>query len=149
MAHTFSNFVSHIIFSTKDRLPYMTPEIQGRLWGYMGGILQEERAIPLTIGGTADHVHLLIKFSPTRALSDSIRVLKTNSSRWVHETWPGLPFAWQTGYGSFSVSQSRVEDVRRYIAHQEVHHRNVTFQEEFVMFLERHGIAYDPKYIWE
>jgi len=149
MALTFTNLVIHVIFPTNDRAPLITPEIQSRLWGYMGGILQEERAIPLTIGGTADHVHLLMKSPATKAFSDVIRILKTNSSRWVHETWPSASFAWQTGYGAFAVSQSNIEEVRRYIAHQEEHHRTVTFQEEFIAFLTRHKIEYDPKYIWE
>jgi hypothetical protein len=116
----------------------------------MGGIIRTLDGIALSIGGTADHVHLLTKQPATISMSDLMRTLKTNSSRWVHETWPSeSSFAWQTGYGAFSVSQSNADAVREYIANQEAHHRTISFQEEFVRFLKRHGIEYDERYIWE
>lgn len=139
-----------MIFSTKDRLPHLDAELRPRLHGYIGGILRELNAIPIAINGPADHLHLLLAMPPALALADAMRVTKTNASRWVHEQWPHRGgFAWQTGYGAFSVSQSSAAEVKTYIAKQEEHHRHVSFQEEFLAFLKRHGIAYDERYIWE
>jgi REP element-mobilizing transposase RayT len=150
MAHTFTNLLTHVIFSTKDRVPHIDAELKPDLFAYMGGIVREIDGKALGINGTADHVHLLIKLPPTIAISDAMRVLKTNSSRWVHEQWDSRSaFGWQTGYGAFSVSQSNVPAVLRYIANQEEHHRKVSFQEEFLAYLKKHGIEYDERYIWE
>ena len=114
----------------------------------MGGILNELHVTPILINGPTDHVHLLVALTPKAALSDLMRVLKTNSSRWVHEELR-QQFAWQSGYGAFSVSHSNAEQVRLYIANQQEHHKTVSFQEEFIAFLKRHEIPYDPRYIWE
>jgi REP element-mobilizing transposase RayT len=150
MAHTFTNLLTHVIFSTKDRKPFLTDDIRPRVFAYMGGIVRDLNSKALIINGPADHAHLLISSSPTIALSELMRLLKTNSSKWIHETFSELSdFAWQTGYAAFSVSASNREQVERYIANQEEHHKTVTFQEEFIAFLTRHGISYDPKYIWE
>lgn len=149
MAHTFSNLLVHIIFSTKNRRPQITQPILPRLHAYLGGILKEERCIPLSIGGKNDHVHILVAIPPVLAIADLLRIAKTNSSRWVHETWPDAPFAWQEGYGAFSVSKSNSQAVIRYIEQQEEHHRKLTFQEEFIAFLERHQVPYDERWIWE
>jgi REP element-mobilizing transposase RayT len=149
MADTFTNLLTHVIFSTKDRLPLITPEIKPRLHAYLGGIVRSLDGIALAIDGPIDHVHLLIKTPASAALADVIRTVKANSSRWVHETFPRADFAWQTGYGAFSVSFSNVEQVRTYIANQEDHHKTISFQEEFVAFLKRHSIEYDERYIWE
>ena len=150
MAHTFTNLLYHVVFSTKDRLPQIDADLRPRLFGYLGGITREEGGTALIANGVEDHCHLLLALPPTVAVSDFLRTLKTNSSRWVHETWPAhRAFAWQTGYGAFSVSQSNVESVRRYIAEQEERHRTMTFQEEFVQILRRHGIVFDERYIWE
>ena len=150
MAHTFTNLSVHLIFSTKDRAPQIDAELAPRLFPYMGGILRESGTQPLLINGVADHVHLLIGLCATHALADVMRVLKTNSSRWVHEQWPARAgFAWQTGYGAFSVSYSNIDAVKAYIARQEEHHRSISFQEEFIAFLRRHQIEFDERYIWE
>ena len=149
MAHTFTNLLTHVIFSTKDRHPEMTPDIKPRLLAYMGGIVRALDGIAMAIGGPADHVHLLVKTPATVAISDFVRIVKANSSRWVHETFPRATFTWQTGYGAFSVSHSSVEAVREYIAGQEEHHKTLSFQEEFVAFLHRHGMEYDERYLWE
>ena len=150
MAHTFTNLLYHVVFSTKDRLPQIDDEVRPRLFGYLGGIVREAGGTALIANGAADHAHLLAELPATLAVSDFMWTLKTNSSRWVHGTWPARrALAWQTGYGAFSVSQSNVEPVRRYIAEQEQRHRTMTFQEEFVAILHRHGIVFDERYIWE
>lgn len=150
MAHTFTKIAIHAVFSTKDRKPYLQMPIRDRLIPYMGGIIRELGGSALIINGPADHVHLLFKTPATIALSDLMRTVKTNSSRWVHEQFPTERFfAWQSGYGAFSASESMLEKITQYIAKQEEHHRRVTFQEEFIDLLKRHGIQYDERYIWE
>lgn len=150
MAHTFTNILLHVIFSTKARNPLLDDELKPRLLPYLCGIMRELGATPLSIDGPSDHLHLLLAQPPTLPLADLIRTIKTNSSRWIHENWPQRgDFAWQTGYGAFSVSLSAAEDVKRYIAAQQEHHRHVSFQEEFAAFLKKHGIKYDERYIWE
>jgi REP element-mobilizing transposase RayT len=107
-------------------------------------------ARPLIVGGVADHVHVLTHLPKTLLVPDALRVLKTNSSRWVHERFPArAAFAWQAGYAAFSVSQSGVEDVRRYVADQEAHHRTLSFQDEYRAFLRRHAIEFDERYMWD
>jgi putative transposase len=147
VSHTASNLLLHLIFSTKDRRPLITPEIRDDLFAYLGGIIREMRGTALIINGTADHVHMLIRIRPVQAAAEIARVVKANSSGWVKEKWD-VQFAWQTGYGAFSVSESSVPAVSRYIATQEEHHKKVTFQEEYVAFLKKHKIAYDERYIW-
>lgn len=116
----------------------------------MGGIVREMNGSSLIINGTSDHVHLLIWLPPVVSISEAMRVVKTNSSKWVHAEWSSRAhFAWQIGYGAFSVRQSNVPTVLRYIANQEEHHRKISFQEEFIAYLKRHKIEYDEKYIWE
>lgn len=149
MAHTYTNLLTHIIFSTKDRAPLINAKLKPKLLGYMGGIVREMHGTALIINGTDDHVHLLIGLPPTLSLSEVMRVLKTNSSKWVHEKQnSGSAFGWQSGYGAFSVSQSNVLAVSEYIAHQEEHHRKTSFQKEFITLLKKHGIEYDERYIW-
>jgi putative transposase len=148
MAGSFVSLHYHLAFSTKDRLPQITDDLRERLWAYMAGIARQERGVALCIGGTDDHVHLLVSLHQDIAPADFVRVVKSNSSRWVHETYPGRPFAWQEGYGAFSVSYMGSQAIRRYIAGQAEHHREKSFQEEFIEFLERHCIAYDARYIW-
>jgi REP element-mobilizing transposase RayT len=147
VSHTAGNLVLHLIFSTKDRQPLITPEIRADLFGYLGGIIREMRGTALIINGAYDHVHMLIRIRPAQAAAEIARVVKTNSSRWVGEKW-NVSFAWQTGYGAFSVSESNVPAVSRYIATQEEHHKKMTFQEEYLAFLKKHKIAYDERYIW-
>ena len=150
MAHTFTNLLTHIIFSTKNRAPYINAALKSELFAYMGGIARELNGMALTINGMPDHVHLLVRLPPSISLSDFMRILKTNSSRWVHRKWPRWSeFAWQTGYGAFSVSRSAIEVVQRYIQDQEQHHKKLSFQEEIVAFLKRQGVEYDERFIWE
>ena len=147
MPHTFTNLLAHVVFSTKDRLPLVHADMKPQLHAYMGGILRELKATPLIVNGMADHVHLLVGLPPAASVSDILRVLKTNSSRWLHETY-GKPFAWQGGYAAFSVSQSNLEAVRKYIALQEEHHRRMSFQEKFISLLRKHKIEFDEAFIW-
>jgi putative transposase len=150
MAHSFSQILVHVIFSTKDRLPYIDAELQPRLFPYLGGIIKELDSKPHIINGTADHVHPLVSLAARWSVADALRVLKTNSSRWVHQQWPArAKFAWQTGYGAFSVSHSQMDAVLKYTDGQQEHHRTLTFQQEFVQFLHRHEIEYDARYLWE
>jgi putative transposase len=150
MAHSFTHLLSHIVFSTKNHAPYLDRELKDRLFPYMSGIIHELDGSVSAIAGTENHVHLLFRLPAAEPLADAMRLLKTNSSRWVHETWATRrSFAWQTGYGAFSVSQSVADEIVRYIQNQEEHHRSMTFQEELIALLERHGIEYDERYMWE
>jgi putative transposase len=115
----------------------------------LGGIVRELRCTPLAIGGTRDHVHMLLRLPCELAVADCLRVVKTNASRWVHEKWPGHgSFAWQAGYGAFSVSESAYVQVVEYIGRQEEHHRKMSFKEEFVLLLRKHGVDFDARYLW-
>ncbi|MBX3280672.1 MAG: IS200/IS605 family transposase [Acidobacteria bacterium] len=148
MAQTFTNLIVHIIFSTKDRRPQIDSDIKPRLHAYLGGIVRELGGRALAINGISDHVHLLIELPPTISLSDAVRTLKTNSSRWVHETWPMKTlFAWQPGYAAFSVSRAVVSRIAAYIDGQERHHIRRPYTEEIVIFLNRHGIEYNERYL--
>jgi REP element-mobilizing transposase RayT len=149
MAHTFTNILVHVIFSTKDRYPLLTPEIRSKLYPYLAGIVANCDGVALASNGPADHIHMLLSLPTTKSLADFVRDLKANSSKWMHEERHRPDFAWQTGYGAFSVSQSLADKVKAYIQSQEAHHRQVSFQEEFIAFLERHEITYDPRFIWE
>ena len=148
MSHSYTNLLSHVVFSTKDRQPLIDSELKPRLLGYMNGIVEENRGKVLSMNSMPDHLHLLCELSATCSMSDTLRILKTNSSRWVGETFgQRKPFAWQTGYGAFSVSRSNVPAVANYNKAQEIHHRRRSFDEEFLELLVRHGIQYDPKYV--
>ena len=149
MPHSYvSNFV-HYIFSTKQRFPFIDPELESRLWPYMGGIARENRMRALTIGGTADHVHALVSLPATMSVAKAIQLIKGGSSKWIHDQIPRYrKFAWQDGYGAFSVSASQMDAVIKYISRQKEHHRKRTFEEEFLEFLDKHGVEYDPRYVF-
>lgn len=147
---TFTNLLFHIVFSTKYRKPTIESAWQDQLYGYVGGIIRENKETLLCMGGVSDHVHLLAKLSPTIAVSDMLRLIKTNSSKMVNENVrTRISFQWQAGYAAFSVSESQHDPVRAYILNQEEHHRKTTFQDEFIELLQRHRITYDPKYVFE
>jgi putative transposase len=150
MPQSFTCLNHHIIFSTKHREPHLHKPLAARVYDYIGGIVRETKSVLLAAGGMPDHVHLLVSLSKEMAVADALRLIKTNSSKRVHETFPDLKdFAWQTGYGAFAVSYSNVDAVKSYIAGQEEHHRVRTFQEEYRAFLDRHGIKYDERYLWD
>ena len=149
MAHTYANLLTHVIFSTKDRQPLISRDLKPDLLAYMGGIVRELQGKCVAANSMPDHVHMLFCLPPVLAIAEAVRIAKTNSSRWVHQKSGHRGFAWQTGYGAFSVSQSNAASVVKYIREQEKHHRRVTFQEEFISFLKKNGVAYDERYIWE
>jgi len=150
MGQSYTCLRYHVIFSTKNRRPQITPDLRQRLYDYMGGIIKGENGRLIASGGTPDHVHLLISLHPQTSVAEIMRLMKTNSSKWTHETFPRkADFAWQTGYGAFSVSHSNLGQVQRYITNQEEHHRQVSFEEEFVAFLRRHGVDHEEKYLWK
>ncbi len=139
----------HFVFSTKGREPYIREDWADRLYQYVGGIVTAERCRLLAAGGMPDHIHLLISVGRTIAVADLMRVVKANSSKWVHETFAGVPFAWQNGYGGFAVEYDRIETVRGYIARQAEHHAGQSFQDEFRVLLTAHGMKWDEKYVWD
>ena len=147
MSHTSGNILIHLIFSTQGRRPLIKPDFRADLFAYLGGIIREMHAAALIVNGIADHVHMLVRIRPVHSPAEIARVVKTNSSRWVREKW-SRDFAWQTGYGVFSVSGSNVATVTKYIAGQEEHHKKHSFEEELVAFLKKNHVAYDERYIW-
>ncbi|MEY2507065.1 MAG: REP-associated tyrosine transposase [Verrucomicrobiota bacterium] len=142
--HSFTSSLHHCVFATKGREPWLTPDVRERLWPYLGGIARANDMKTLAIGGVADHVHLLLSLSATMSVSKAIQLLEGNSSKWIHEMFPRLRnFAWQEGYGAFSIGVSGIEETRLYISNQEEHHRSRTYREEVIMFLERHRLPFD------
>lgn len=143
MAHTHSNILIHAIFSTKERRPLLNDELRPRMHAYLGGIVREIGGVAIRVNGTANHVHMLLRVPPAIAVADLVRDVKASSSKWAGK------FAWQTGYGAFSVSESVAASVLKYIEMQEAHHRNMTFQAEYLRFLKRHRVEYDPRFVWD
>ena len=150
MGHSFASCLYHCTFSTKGRRPMITNDLQTRLWPFMGGIARENGATALSIGGVEDHVHLLLAIPATMAIANAMQLIKGGSSKWVHETFPNHgQFAWQEGYGAFSIAVSQRDHTIAYIQSQCEHHRRRSFQEEFMQFLKKHGFEYDERYIWD
>ncbi len=149
MAHTYTSLLFHCVFSTKERRPWIDADLQGRLWPYLGGIAAENRMKAFAVGGTNDHVHMVLSVPSTMPVSKAMQLIKGGSSKWIHNTFPKhRGFAWQEAYGAFSIGVSQVSATRKYIENQAEHHRKTSFQDEFVAFLKKHEIQYDPKYIW-
>lgn len=148
MPSTHSSLHFHIIFSVKHRQPLIAAEWRLRLHPYLGAIIDRLDGKPEAVGGTADHVHLLAGLRPKHTLADVVREVKASSSQWVHRTIGIKKFSWQDGYGVFTVSPSNIAAVKKYIAHQEEHHRRKTFQEEYLEFLRESGIQFDERYLW-
>lgn len=150
MPQSLSSVLVHLIFSTKDRWPFITAEIEKELHPYMASIFKALKSPSLTIGGFDDHVHILFSLARTIHLAELVEEVKTDSSKWIKTK--GLEvrkFQWQRGYGAFSIGQSQVPDLKRYIARQRIHHKRVTFQDEYRKFLESYGISYDQRYVWD
>jgi putative transposase len=149
MSRTFTNLLTHLVFSTKNREPLVVPDLKSELYAYLGGLTRELKGKAYSIGGYDDHVHMLVNLPPVISISDALRFIKSNSSGWIHDKWLQRPFAWQPGYGAFSVSKSNVPHVCEYIANQEEHHRRISFREEFMEFLRRHELPFDEPHIWD
>ncbi len=150
MSSTHTNLLFHIVYSTKYRRNLIYPDTQQRIYEYIGGLIRDQKGKLIEIGGMADHVHILARLSPTLAISDVLRITKTNSSKWINETFERtIPFAWQRGFGAFSVSASNLEKVCVYVRQQEQHHRVMSFRDEYRELLIRHGITFDEHYLFE
>ena len=149
MSHTYSKILLHVVFSTKDRRPWIDDAWSDRLYKFISGALEGESAHLIRGGGIADHAHLLMEVKQTHAPADLMRAIKTNSSKFIHDEGLCRDFSWQTGYGIFSVSRSQQPTLIDYINGQAEHHRRRTFQEELLALLELHEIDYDPRYLWD
>ena len=148
MGQTFSKLLFHIVFSTKDRMPYLRP-LREDLFPYMGGIIRGIRGKAININGANDHVHILTFLPTDVCVAEAVRVVKANSSKGVHQTRRERhAFAWQAGYSAFSVSESNLEQVSKYVDAQEEHHRKRSFQEELMALLQKHNLPYDERYMW-
>ncbi|GMV91489.1 MAG: hypothetical protein AMXMBFR82_12670 [Candidatus Hydrogenedentota bacterium] len=150
MPQSFTCLLYHLVFSTKDRRRWLANDIRERLYPYVSGILRTQNGVALSIGGMEDHIHILARIHQTVAVADLLREVKAGSSKWVHDTFPELrDFAWQGGYGAFTVSASQVNRVKTYFETQEAHHRKEDFKTEFLRLLKAHDIEYDERYIWD
>ncbi len=151
MPQSLAKILVHVVFSTKDRRPFLRDQpLREELHRYLGGILTQLDCQPIIVGGVADHVHLLATLSRTGTAADLVKEVKRGSSLWLKTKDPELKdFAWQSGYGIFSVGFSQVETVRGYIAGQEAHHRQISFQDELREFLKRYEIGFDERYVWD
>jgi len=150
MAQSLAKNLVHLIFSTKNRQPLISEEVQSCLHRYMTGIFRDLGSPVLCVNSVPDHIHILFNLNKNRALADVIMEIKRGTSKWIKTQGPLLRrFNWQSGYGAFSVSQSAVAQVTRYIVEQPKHHRKKTFQEEFCAFLRRYDIEFDDRYIWD
>src|SRR5215212_10103240 len=149
MAGTYTSLYYHIVFSTKDREPWIMPQIEGRIWGYLATVASGHGMTPAKVGGLDDHVHLVVAVPPTLAISKAVQLLKGSSSRWIRQTFLDLDaFRWQDGYGAFTVSRSALPATISYVERQRAAHEARTFQSEFRGLLRGHGIAYDERYLW-
>jgi len=150
MAQSLSSILIHLIFSTKNREPFITELIETELHPYMAKVFRELKSPSLAINGTADHVHILFSLARTVNVSDLVQDVKSESSKWIKTKGVEFKnFHWQRGYGAFSIGQSQVAAVKRYIARQKIHHQRFTFQQEIRKFLNSYGVAYDERYMWD
>jgi REP element-mobilizing transposase RayT len=149
MPNSYTNLLFHLVCGTKDRRPFIGDGWRGELDRYIGGLVQEKGGELLEIGGMPDHIHLSIRSRPDISVSDLMCFIKANSSGWIHKQGFCPEFGWQDGYGAFTVSKSQAPAVSHYIRTQPAHHRRKTFDEEFAELLERHGIKFNPRYLWK
>ena len=148
MAHTYCSSLYHCVFSTKERSKAIAPELQARLWAYMGGIARENGMTALGVGGTEDHVHVLLSLPSTMTIAGAMQKVKGGSSLWLHQDCGLAGFEWQKGYGAFTIGVSQVDATLAYIAGQAERHKKRDFQAEYLAILKQHGIEYDPRYVW-
>jgi REP element-mobilizing transposase RayT len=148
MSHTYCCSLFHCVFSTKERRKSILADIQPRLWAFMGGIARNHEMKALAIGGTDDHVHLLLSLPSSLAIAKAMQEIKSASSHWMHDTCAMEDFEWQEGYGAFSIGWAQLSPTIAYIERQKEHHRKRDFQAEFIAFLKKHRVEYDPRYVW-
>jgi putative transposase len=150
MPQSFGSLHCHIVFSTKDRQPLIDADLRPHLFAYCGGVLAEKKCRLTAAGGIPDHVHLLVSLSREASVAEAVRLVKANSSKWVHESFPERRhFSWQVGYAAFAVSFSQIDRVRHYLDRQEEHHRTHTYKDELLGLLRKHQIEYDERYMWD
>ena len=147
MAQSFTCVYLHIVFSTKERLPLIPRAEQERVWSYVGGILKNHEMKGLAIGGMEDHIHLLVSLSSEMSTARVVNLIKSNSSKWLRDK--NRDFAWQKGYAAFSVSASALDSVAKYINTQPEHHKKRDFKQEYLALLKKHGVEYDPKWVFD
>jgi REP-associated tyrosine transposase len=149
MANTYASLHYHVVFSTKNREPWLADDMRERVWAYIGGIARTHKMTALQVGGVADHIHALINAPAIFPPAQIAQHLKGDSSKWIHGEFRNMRgFSWQDGYGAFTVSKSNLPEVVRYIKNQRQHHQRKTFQEEYLELLEKHAIEYDERYLW-
>jgi len=147
---SYTSLHYHIVFSTKERRTFLDPNGDERLNAYFGGMIRNMKAKLHCVNNTADHIHLAVGLHPSVSVSSFVGTIKTNSSKWIHETFESLQtFSWQEGYSAFSVSYSGMDKVIQYIENQQAHHKKLSFEEELMRLLEKHHIKYDPKYVFK
>jgi len=146
MGHTYTSTVYHCVFSTKERTHIIPPDLLPRLWEFIGGIARRNGMTSIRAGGTTNHLHIVLIVPPTLTLSKAMQLIKAGSSKWINDH-PGARFEWQQGYSAFSIGASQVARTIAYIEGQEEHHKKVSFEKEYLAFLERHGIQFDRKYV--
>ncbi len=148
MATTYTCMLLHVIFSTKDRAPLITPDIEPELYAYIGGICRNMGSVLLDANGTADHIHLLVSLGKTIAIADLMLLVKRDSSAWIKTKGVEFEaFRWQEGYASLSIGQSQVPTIKDYLAKQKEHHKRVAFREEYIEFLRKYNIPFDERYL--
>jgi len=148
MSQSYVQFYTHIVFHTKNNMKFIREEIEDELYSYMGGILRNYKSIPIQIGGTSDHVHMLCTLPKTMTPADLVEEVKKSSSKWIKTKGPRYSnFYWQDGYGGFSVGWSQVDTVKNYIRNQKQHHRKVQFIDEYKSLLDEYGISYEERYL--
>ncbi|MBK1834876.1 IS200/IS605 family transposase [Roseibacillus ishigakijimensis] len=148
MGSTHSSLHYHLVFSTRKRESWFEADFRPPLFAYLGGVVRGLKGVPHAVGGVADHVHLLVGLRPAHCLSDFMRDLKADSSKWIKGKLQRKAFGWQSGYGAFSVGAPDLEKVRQYVLSQEEHHRKLSFEDEYLAFLRRGLVEYDERYLW-
>jgi REP element-mobilizing transposase RayT len=148
MSQSFSKFYSHIVFHTKNNVKFIREDIEDELYSYLGGILKNNKSIPIQIGGTSDHIHILCTLPRTTSPSELAEEVKKSSSKWIKTKGDHYKiFYWQEGYGGFSVGWSQLDTAKAYIKNQKQHHRKIDFLEEYKTLLKENGIEFDEQYL--